>query len=204
VTGRRELADLRAIASRLALREPVRSEPGSYDQEAAVAVCLRPGEGSIEALFIRREDHPGDPWSGDAAFPGGRRDPRDASLWETAMRETLEETGLDLRASGSLLGTLDDVHPRAVVVPNLNVTPFVAVVPAAAAATPRSEVVAVEWIPLAELARPERAGLKTLEGSSGRREFPTVHFGDMEIWGLTHRILTQLLEIAEAADTLRE
>src|SRR6267142_2560248 len=125
VRERPELSEMEAIASRLARRNPVRSEPGSYDQEAAVAVCLRPGAGSLEALFIRRADHPGDPWSGDAAFPGGRREPADASLWETAMRETLEETGLDLRASGSLLGPLDDVHPRVVVLPNLNVTPFV-------------------------------------------------------------------------------
>ena len=196
MTKRPELSDLETIASRIALRKPARSEPGSYDQEAAVAVCLRPGDGSIEALFIRRAEHPDDPWSGDAAFPGGRRDPADASLWETAMRETLEETGLDLSASGTLLGALDDVHPRIVVLPNLNITPFVARVPAGATATAMSEVVGVAWISLADLARPDRAGRRSVEGPSGRREFPTIHAGDLEIWGLTHRILTQLLEVA--------
>jgi 8-oxo-dGTP pyrophosphatase MutT (NUDIX family) len=112
------------------------------------------------------------------------------------MRETLEETGLDLRAAGALLGPLDDVHPRVVVLPNLNITPFVVSVPAGATAAARSEIVAVAWIPLADLAMPERAGLKVLERPAGRREFPAIRIGDLEIWGLTHRILTQLLEIA--------
>lgn len=193
-----KLVDLESIAARLARREPLLSEPQSYDQEAAVAVCLRPGGSSIEALFIRRAEHPADPWSGDAAFPGGRRDPGDASLWETAMRETLEETGLDLRRWGELLGRLDDVHPLVVALPNLNVTPFVARLPPDARAEARSEVVAVAWIPLSDLARGERKSRRVVSGPNGEREFPSICYEGFEIWGLTHRILTGLLEVSRA------
>jgi len=60
---------------------------------AAVTLILResaadPAE--AEGLFVRRAKVPGDPWSGHVALPGGRRDPEDADLLDTARRETLE------------------------------------------------------------------------------------------------------------------
>ena len=188
---------LAAIARRLAGREPARAEPGTFDVAAAVAVCLRPGRTAPEALFIRRAEFEGDPWSGQVAFPGGRREPSDASLWETAVRETREETGLDLDASGTPLGRLDDVHPRTRVLPNIAITPFAVGVPQGAEAhLVSSEVRALAWIPLPELARPERRGEVQLHLPSGVRVHPSIRYDDYEIWGLTHRIVEQLLEIA--------
>lgn len=64
-------------------------------------------------LVIRRAVRAGDRWSGDAALPGGKVDADDASIESTAMRETLEEVGLDLDTVGARrLGTLSD-HPPA-------------------------------------------------------------------------------------------
>ncbi|KAI9502482.1 hypothetical protein BX070DRAFT_235531 [Coemansia spiralis] len=63
----------------------------------------------VQILFIQRARYPGDPWSGHIGFPGGKREPADASDRATAERETMEELGLDLRASGYVyLGQLDD------------------------------------------------------------------------------------------------
>jgi len=186
------------IAARLASREPRLSPEGSYTEEAAVAVCLRPAGGSAEILLVRRAEHPLDPWSGDAAFPGGRREPSDPSLSDTAIRETLEETGLDLNDGGVLLGRLDDVHPRVVSLPGLNVGSFAFSIPEGATASARSEIVAAHWIPIDELASPVRQASRVHRGTAGERVFPSVRYADLEIWGLTHRILSQLLELARA------
>ncbi|MEJ2238841.1 MAG: CoA pyrophosphatase [Gemmatimonadales bacterium] len=99
------------------------SEPGTI--EAAVAIVLvEIGATGPELLLIKRAEHERDPWSGQMALPGGRREPLDQDLLQTARRETLEETGIRL-GSKELLGELDDLHPRTRVLPPVVVRPFV-------------------------------------------------------------------------------
>ena len=75
-----------------------------------MALVLRDAERGMELLFIRRAEDPKDPWSGQIAFPGGRAEPGDDHLQATAVRETLEETRLDLASAGECLGALDEVQ----------------------------------------------------------------------------------------------
>jgi NTP pyrophosphohydrolases including oxidative damage repair enzymes len=88
---------------------------------AAVLLILTPSttEGEIDLLLIRRplwlRHHPG-----QLAFPGGKRDPEDESLLETAMRETHEELGISLPKQ-KILGTL----PGQLTVSGFYITPFV-------------------------------------------------------------------------------
>ena len=59
-------------------------------------------KGDPEILFIKRAGRAGDRWSGHTALPGGRRDPLDADDRAAAIRETMEEVGLDLTRSDCL------------------------------------------------------------------------------------------------------
>ena len=79
-------------------------------RRASVAIILRQGnEGATEVLLIKRAVNRRDPWSGDLAFPGGRQNAGETDL-ETCIRETKEETGLDLCAGGICpCGRLDDI-----------------------------------------------------------------------------------------------
>src|SRR5262249_62229968 len=94
-----------------ASRRPARVR-GVVTARAAVAVILREGDPTFEILFIRRAEKDGDPWSGQMGFPGGRAEP-DEELGKTAVRETLEETGIQLAAHGEPLGALDEVRAMA-------------------------------------------------------------------------------------------
>src|SRR5438045_2682780 len=95
------------------------AEPAA--RRAAVAVIVAEGH-EPSMLFVKREVREADPWSGHAAFPGGFRMNSAESAAATAQRETAEETGLVLEAS-ELVGTLDDVYPRSVLLPAVVVTP---------------------------------------------------------------------------------
>ena len=52
--------------------------------------------GDPELLFIKRATRVGDKWTGHVALPGGKRDPEDGDDQVTAMREAMEEVGIDL------------------------------------------------------------------------------------------------------------
>ncbi len=86
-----------ALATRPAILAPDDGAP----RRAAVALVLRrTADDVVELLLIKRSEREDDPWSGHVALPGGRRDPSDATLQDTAIRETLEETGIDLARDG--------------------------------------------------------------------------------------------------------
>ncbi len=166
--------------------------------EAAVALVLRPRE-SLELLLIKRAEHESDPWSGHIALPGGRRHPEDEDLLATAMRETAEETAVPLARTGRLLGALDEVEPSTPRLPPIIIAPFVlGVGPDTTAVPDAREVDAALWVPLDALRDPAAISEILIELEEGeRRAFPSLRYGDHVIWGLTHRILTRFMRIAE-------
>jgi 8-oxo-dGTP pyrophosphatase MutT (NUDIX family) len=168
-------------------------------REAAVAVVLRP-RAELELLLIKRAEQATDPWSGHMALPGGRREAGDADLRATAERETAEETGIELARTGELLGALDEVQTRHERLPRLVIAPFVLGVPADASASPEpQEVEAALWVPLSALRAEGAVGELVVELESGSLSFPSIRYGVHTIWGLTHRILMQFLEVAGEA-----
>ena len=50
-------------------------------------------------MFIKRSEHPEDPWSGHVAFPGGGFESLDNNRKETSIRESYEEVGINLNES---------------------------------------------------------------------------------------------------------
>jgi 8-oxo-dGTP pyrophosphatase MutT (NUDIX family) len=133
------------------------------------------------------------------ALPGGRRDDGDADLMETALREASEETGVVVPRA-AVLGSLDEVRPRSARLGPLVIAPFVGVVPAETDAAPNpGEVEQALWVPLPLLSGDAAVSEVRIEFPDGARAFPSFRVYGHVIWGLTHRILTQFLELARAA-----
>jgi 8-oxo-dGTP pyrophosphatase MutT (NUDIX family) len=158
---------------------------------AAIAMVLRDGVEGTEVLLIKRAEHHGDPWSGDLALPGGKKEKTDATLLDTAVRETEEEVGLRL-SSASFLGRLDDVVGRT---SGYRVAQFVfALEDPEAAPVTSPEVTANLWVALARLAGFDEVDAMPLVHDGRTIQPPYVRLGAYILWGMTYRMLLQLLQ----------
>jgi 8-oxo-dGTP pyrophosphatase MutT (NUDIX family) len=161
--------------------------------QAAVALVLAPGSSAgLELLLIRRAEVDGDPWSGQMGLPGGRREDQDANLLATACRETAEETGIDIGSDG-LIGVLDDIAPTTPILPPIAVRPFVFALPDTPMVRPSREVADFVWEPLGNIVRSEGQTEVVILGAPQIR--PAFVLGPNAVWGMTHRILNNFIDI---------
>lgn len=184
------------------MSSPLRSQLASRlsratdgDERAAVALIFAGGDRHVG--LIRRAERRGDPWSGHMALPGGKREPSDTTLLATAIRETREEIGLAL-SEDQYFGRLPTLTTLGVGLRSgLAVAPFLFEIDRVVHPNHRSEEVAeLVWAPLDELRSEARRSRHRLEVGGAPLEFPAIDFDGRLIWGLTHRILTDVLELA--------
>jgi 8-oxo-dGTP pyrophosphatase MutT (NUDIX family) len=195
VLPREELLDLALIRERVRAHRPaLAGEVGDGHLVAAVAlVFYQPEGGAPELLFIERAGREGDPWSGQMAFPGGRRDPGDADSAATAARETSEEVGLTLAAP---FGRLDDFSgSRNPHVPPLVVSPYLYEVAERPILVPNVEVQSTVWIPVPWILHPDSSFDYEFQREDFTGTFPAIRFERYTVWGLTYRILGSLFAV---------
>ncbi len=162
---------------------------------ASVMVILKDEKNEYSMLFIKRPEKGSDPFSGHMAFPGGKMKEEDESRLETAIRETLEETGIDLKRNGKILGELDDVSPINPRVNHYIVSPYIALVTEGAEVKPNEEVAEFVWIPLSDLKNEKTFEVRVVEKNGMELEDFTFRYRHYLIWGMTARILIQFLSI---------
>jgi 8-oxo-dGTP pyrophosphatase MutT (NUDIX family) len=162
------------------------------DVQAAVVVLLRESKQGFEVLFVKRAESPTDVWSGQTALPGGKRSGADRDLKETAIRETQEETNINLRWSCRFLGAMEPL--RSTQKPELKIIPYFVLQEKEQPIKLNEEHSDYFWTPLKELAKN-----KAIVKYCGK-EFSAYIIEDRIIWGLTYRIIHKLLSLLDITD----
>jgi len=157
---------------------------------ASVALIVRDRR-LPSVLLIRRAERAGDPWSGQVAFPGGKMQEGDTTARDTAVRETMEEVGIDLNRSSEFLGYggMATTHTG-----TMNVVPAVFELKESVEVRPNAEVASFRWVELEELLAPSAKSTYELDSDGGAVRMPAYEVGDYVVWGLTYRILSTCLE----------
>jgi len=155
--------------------------------EAAVALLVkRDGPHGPEVLLGRRVKRESDPWSGHLALPGGRPEPHDRDLMDTALRECREEAGIAL-SRGDVVGGLPEIVAGRVTGRHVKVAPFLVLVDEFCP-TENGDGEIEEWMPF-PLAWLDDASLRTsLEASDGSVQ-DAVKTPLGILWGMTLKLL---------------
>lgn len=165
----------------------IQKEPETW-KESAVLMILWEKNAEWHTLLMQRNLYEG-AHSGQISFPGGRKEKEDFTLWDTALRETTEETGISA-SSLTFLGALSPLH---IPVSGFYVHPFVAFHqgPPSLNPDPR-EVHHVLEVPLTSLWHPsvktkQNLKVRTLELT----DVPGYGWKDYFIWGATAIMLRE-------------
>lgn len=157
---------------------------------AAVLVPLVKRDEGLHVILTRRTDHLSD-HAGQISFPGGRQEEEDATLEETALRETEEEIGLSRRHI-NLIGRIDDYYT----VTGYQVTPIIGLVTPPFDLVPDDhEVAEVFEVPLNFILDPNNQKLQTVTFEGTRRRYFAIPYREYYIWGATAGMLVNFSEV---------
>jgi 8-oxo-dGTP pyrophosphatase MutT (NUDIX family) len=167
-----------------------KEEPQTTSSKRAAVSIILDNKTNPRTLLIRRAERAGDPWSGQIAFPGGKHVESDASAKDTAIRETLEEVGIDLRLSSDFLGYFQSFRTHT---GSMDVIPVVFLLQKDVPVVINEEATSYLWVYLERMISDESRSTLNLTFLGEQREVPAFRIGDYVIWGLTHRIISTLV-----------
>lgn len=178
------------------IRKPLNhylQQPTFNPQASAVGVIVYPAGNDLEIILIQRPSYNGH-HSNQIAFPGGKKESVDESLYHTAVREVNEEIGIGLE-SLDFIGELSKLY---IPVSNFMVYPFLFFCSSRPPVTPfAQEVEDVLYVSVRnELLN---AGLKAMEKVRLTPdligEVPCYKIQNKIVWGATAMILREVEDV---------
>jgi 8-oxo-dGTP pyrophosphatase MutT (NUDIX family) len=162
------------------------------EPEAAVAILHARGP-TESVLLIRRTVRTNDPWSGHWSFPGGHRDPADADLLETALRELEEECGIRLRRDQAEV-EFPPMRAGRSQATSILVAPFLfGIETQRPTVLNPDEAAEAVWVPLSLLRDTSRHRLRSMPGLPPERQYPAIDLNGVPLWGFTYRVISDWL-----------
>jgi len=160
--------------------------------KSSVLILFYPKNNDIYTVFIKRAID-GKTHSGQIAFAGGKFNPEDQNLKQTALREAEEEIGI-FANDVKLIGTLTNHY---IPISNIIITPVVGYLDYEPFFIPnKSEVQDIIEIPIKELMANHNKGVEILSVHGYEIEAPFFNAHSNHIWGATAMILSELFEIS--------
>ena len=166
-------------------------KPSGRPQASVLIAILNYGEyiESPELIYTQRSSHLST-HSGEVSFPGGKAEDGDASLFDTALRESNEEMSLN-GEDVTMLGKLDYLISRH----KIEVNPFIATVDKAQDLEANEEIQEIFTVPLSFLLDPKNIKRESIERQGSVWEVPTWSLKNQKIWGLTAMITVNFLNV---------
>jgi 8-oxo-dGTP pyrophosphatase MutT (NUDIX family) len=165
-------------------------EPEEMQDAAVLVPVFRGGDGRLTMLIVRRTNF--GVHGGQLAFPGGKPDDGDASMLETALRETREEVGIE-EAAVEVLAELPVIET---VTTGYRIYPFLGrIEPADDWWFDRREIAEVIEVAVEDIARPDAFGqsIETFPQYPDPIRIAYYRVGPHKLWGATYRIVAPLL-----------
>jgi 8-oxo-dGTP pyrophosphatase MutT (NUDIX family) len=162
-------------------------------RESAVLALIYPKDSVLHLLLMVRPTYDG-VHSGQVSFPGGKREPSDVDLAQTALREFGEETGADPRQV-NVLGELSSVY---IPPSRMLVTPYVGFAERIGPWQPDTkEVARLLEVPMEHVMRNDilkrREQFIQIMGRSV--EIPYFDLAGEVVWGATAMMIAELREL---------
>ncbi|HRW21334.1 MAG TPA: CoA pyrophosphatase [Bacteroidales bacterium] len=164
-------------------------------RKAAVLISLFPFNGHVGTLFIERTQDTS-PHSGQIAFPGGRFEPNDNTLINTAIREANEEIGIN-PDEVEIIGSLTPIE---IPISGFSVTPIIGVLQTDPKIKPcPTEVQNYFKVTLKELLNTNNKTTGEVPVRNKRITTPYYKLKHTIIWGATAMVLSEFEEIFSKA-----
>ena len=182
------------LIRRILTENPKKTVVDSSLTPAAVTLLLYPKDGEYCILLNKRTDTVDD-HKGEISFPGGRKDPEDKTLLDTALRETHEEMGIS-PDDVDILGEIDDVPTNT----SYLISTFVGTIPYPYKFAPsEAEVAEVLEVPISTLMDHDSARDEVRVRDGELVNSVSYSYDGHLIFGATARILSRFLELLDTA-----
>ena len=182
-------AEAHQLLSPLRAKEKSSYIPKTDARKAGVMVLIYPIQNKTHLVLTQRHPYPG-VHGGQISFPGGKQDPEDKNLKETALREAYEEVGVS-KNEIEILGPLSPIY---IPPSNFHVQPLLAYSHTRPTfIKEEAEVASILDIPLSTLLKKETVQSLPVNIRGYNREVPCFKVEDHIIWGATAIVLSELI-----------
>ncbi len=156
---------------------------------ASVLILFFPDEHNLTSFILTKRANYDGHHAKQISFPGGKKIPNDANLVETAIRETKEEIGIQIK-SQAVFKKLTEVY---IPPSNFLAYPFLAVLESKPDCTTNYEVEELLTASLSDLFKKDTVQIREVQTATGSVvKTPCFVFNNQIVWGATAMMLSEL------------